>query len=97
MLNYQRNLISIYGPDCKMYYLDDDMQQCITYLSPLEAFIIYDDSIVRKAFIFIRYYKIIKMLNVGHGLMIQLFNTFIKTDRMFSMTMNIFMVLMVCR
>ncbi|MCB6417086.1 phage portal protein, partial [Faecalimonas umbilicata] len=39
---------SIYGHGYEMYYLDDNMQQCITYLSPLEAFIIYDDSIIGR-------------------------------------------------
>ena len=28
-------ICSIYGHGYEMYYLDDDMQQCITYLSPL--------------------------------------------------------------
>lgn len=58
-------ICSIYGHGYEMYYLDDDMQQCITYLSPLEAFIIYDDSIIEKPLFFIRYYKDYK--NVERG------------------------------
>ena len=56
---------SIYGHGYEMYYLDDNMQQCITYLSPLEAFIIYDDSIIERPLFFIRYYKDYK--NVERG------------------------------
>lgn len=48
---------SIYGRGYEMYYVDDNDQIGITYLSPLEGFIIYDESIVEKPLFFVRYYR----------------------------------------
>lgn len=50
-------LCSIYGKAYEMYYRDEDSELCITYLSPLEAFMIYDDSIVERPMYFVRVYK----------------------------------------
>lgn len=50
-------LMSIYGRAYEMYYADEEAELCITYLSPLEAFMIYDDSIVERPLYFVRVYK----------------------------------------
>lgn len=49
-------LCSIYGHGYEMYYRDEDSELCITYLSPMDAFMIYDDSIVEKPMYFVRVY-----------------------------------------
>lgn len=48
---------SIYGKGYEMYYVDDQGNIGITYLTPLDAFIIYDDSILEHPLFFIRHYK----------------------------------------
>ena len=50
-------LCSIFGKGFEMYYRDEESELCITYLSPLEAFMIYDDSIVERPLYFVRVYK----------------------------------------
>lgn len=49
-------LCSIYGKAYEMYYNDAEGNIGITYLSPLEAFFIYDDSILERPLYFVRYY-----------------------------------------
>ena len=49
-------LCSIFGKAYEMYYRDEDSELCITYLSPMEAFMIFDDSIVERPLYFIRRY-----------------------------------------
>ena len=39
-----------------MYYTDENAELCITYLSPRDAFMIYDDSIVERPLYFVRRY-----------------------------------------
>ena len=39
-------ICSIYGKGYEMYYVDESGNIGITYLSPMDAFIIYDDSIL---------------------------------------------------
>lgn len=50
-------ICSIYGRGYEMYYADEDSELCITYLSPREAFMIYDESIVERPLFFVRVYK----------------------------------------
>ena len=50
-------LCSIFGHGYEMYYRDEDSELCITYLSPMDAFMIYDDSIVERPMYFVRVYK----------------------------------------
>lgn len=50
-------LCSIFGHAYEMYYRDEDSELCITYLSPVEAFMVYDDSIVERPMYFVRVYK----------------------------------------
>lgn len=47
---------SIYGNGYEMYYVDEDGNIGITYLTPMEAFIIYDDSILERPLFFVRRY-----------------------------------------
>lgn len=49
-------ICSIYGHGFEMYYTDEASELCITYLSPMEAFMIYDDSIVERPMFFVRRY-----------------------------------------
>lgn len=46
----------IYGKGFEIYYTDEAAELCITYLSPMEAFMIYDDSIVEREMYFVRRY-----------------------------------------
>lgn len=48
---------SIYGSGFELLYTDEDARIRITYLSPLECFLIYDDSVARKPLYGVRYYK----------------------------------------
>ena len=50
-------LCSIYGKGYEMYYVDDMGEIGITYLSPEDAFMIYDDSILDRPRYFCRIYK----------------------------------------
>lgn len=50
-------ICSIYGRAYEMYYNDDVGNIGITYLSPMEAFFIYDDSVLERPMYFVRYYK----------------------------------------
>ena len=49
-------MCSIFGNGYEMYYTDEESELCITYLSPLEAFMIYDESIVERPLFFVRRY-----------------------------------------
>lgn len=49
-------ICSIYGHGFEMYYTDEDSELCITYLSPIEAFMIYDESIIERPLFFVRRY-----------------------------------------
>lgn len=50
-------ICSIYGHGYEMYYTDEEAELCITYLNPMEAFMIYDESIVERPLYFVRRYK----------------------------------------
>lgn len=58
-------ICSIYGSGFEMYYVDEIGNIGITYLSPMEAFIIYDDSILERPMFFVRHY--LDADNVEHG------------------------------
>lgn len=49
-------LCSIYGKAYEMYYVDSVGEIGITYLSPMDAFMIYDDSVLMKERYFVRLY-----------------------------------------
>ena len=50
-------IMSIFGKGYETYYTDEDAELCITYLNPMEAFMIFDDSIVEHPMYFVRRYK----------------------------------------
>lgn len=49
-------LCDIHGKGYEMYYTDEASELCITYLSTMDAFMIYDDSIVERPMYFVRRY-----------------------------------------
>ena len=49
-------ICSIFGKGYEMYYVDEESNICITYLSPMDAFMIYDDSVLQKERYFVRLY-----------------------------------------
>ncbi len=58
-------ICSIYGKGYEMYYNDEDGNVGIIYLDPTEAFMIYDDSVLKRERYFVRLYK--DEDNVLHG------------------------------
>lgn len=50
-------LCSIFGKAYEMYYIDEVGNVGITYLSPMEAFMVYDDSILERPIAFVRLYE----------------------------------------
>ena len=49
-------ICSIFGHGYEMYYTDEMADLCVTYLDPLEAFMVFDESIVERPLFFIRRY-----------------------------------------
>lgn len=49
-------IMSIFGMGYEMYFTDEDSELCITYLTPIEAFMIYDESIIERQLYFVRRY-----------------------------------------
>ena len=49
-------ICSIFGKGYEMYFTDEESELCITYLSPIEAFMVFDDSILERPLYFIRRY-----------------------------------------
>ena len=49
-------ICSIFGKGYEMYYVDEESNVCITYLSPMDAFMIYDDSVLQRERYFVRLY-----------------------------------------
>lgn len=48
--------MSIYGKGYEMYFTDEEAELCITYLTPIEAFMVFDDSILERPLYFVRRY-----------------------------------------
>lgn len=49
-------MCSIYGNAFELLYVNEESKICMTYFSPMEAFIVYDDSVARKPLYGVRYY-----------------------------------------
>lgn len=49
-------ICSIFGKGYELYFTDEEANLCITYLTPKEAFMIFDDSIIERPLFFIRRY-----------------------------------------
>lgn len=45
---------SLFGKGYELYFTDEESEQCITYMSPEEAFMVYDDSVVASPLFFVR-------------------------------------------
>lgn len=58
-------ICSIYGRGCELLYTDEESEVCVTYLTPFEGFVVYDDSVARKPLYAVRYYW--DKYNVMHG------------------------------
>ena len=50
-------IMSIYGKGYEMYFTDEESEQCITYLTPIEAFMVFDDTVQERPLYFVRRYK----------------------------------------
>lgn len=49
-------IMSIHGKGYEMYFTDDESELCTAYLSPVEAFMVFDDSILKRPMFFVRRY-----------------------------------------
>lgn len=58
-------IMKIYGRGYEMYFVDEEGEIGITYLDPMEAFMIYDESILQRPRYFVRTYK--DTDNIIHG------------------------------
>lgn len=58
-------LCDIFGRAYEMYYIDEKGMEGITYLSPMQSFMITDDSILERPLYFVRLYR--DEDNVMHG------------------------------
>lgn len=47
-------IMSIHGKGYEMYFTDEESELCTAYLSPAEAFMVFDDSILKRPMFFIR-------------------------------------------
>lgn len=47
-------IMSIHGKAYEMYFTDEDSELCTAYLSPVEAFMVFDDSILKRPMFFVR-------------------------------------------
>lgn len=50
-------LMDIFGKGYEVYFTDEESELCITYMSPMEAFMIHDDSVVQRPLFFVRRWK----------------------------------------
>lgn len=47
----------IYGRSFAFIYQNEDAKTCMTYVSPAEGFMVYDDTVARQPLCFVRYWK----------------------------------------
>lgn len=45
---------SLFGKGYELYFMDEEAEQCITYMSPETSFMVYDDSILEVPLFFVR-------------------------------------------
>lgn len=50
-------IVSIFGRGYEIYYTDEDGIECVSYLDPIESFMIYDEAIQPHPLYFVRTYK----------------------------------------
>lgn len=58
-------ICSIFGSGFELVYTDEYAQICMTYFTPMECFVIYDDSVARNPIYGVRYYKNSDGVTVG--------------------------------
>lgn len=58
-------IMKIYGRGYEMYFVDEEGEIGITYLDPMEAFMIFDESILQRPRYFVRTYR--DTDNIVHG------------------------------
>ena len=58
-------ICSVYGNGFEMLYTDEQSRMCDTYFTPLECFMIYDDSVARKPLYGVRYFIDVEGNTVG--------------------------------
>lgn len=46
-----------FGTGNEIYYTDEDGKLCVQQISPIESFMIYDDSVLMRQMFFVRYYQ----------------------------------------
>ncbi len=49
-------IMSIYGKGYEMYFTDEESELCTAYLTPIDAFMVFDDSILKRPMFFVRLY-----------------------------------------
>lgn len=49
-------ICSIYGTGYELYYTDEQSELCSVYLTPIEAFMVFDDSVIERPMFFVRLY-----------------------------------------
>lgn len=47
-------IMSIFGKGYEMYFTDEESELCTAYLTPVEAFMVFDDSILKRPMFFVR-------------------------------------------
>ena len=50
-------ICSIYGRGYEMYYVDENSELCTAFLTPMDAFMVFDDSILERPMFFVRTYE----------------------------------------
>lgn len=53
----ESKLCSIFGRGYELYYVDENAELCIAHESPLNAFMVFDDSVKPQPLFFVRYWK----------------------------------------
>lgn len=53
----ESKLCSIFGKGYELYYVDENAELCVAHESPLNAFMVFDDSVKPQPLFFVRYWK----------------------------------------
>lgn len=54
-----------FGTGNEIYYTDEDGKLCVQHITPLESFMIYDDSVLMREMFFVRYYRDVNGIERG--------------------------------
>lgn len=50
-------MCDIFGRGYEIYYTDEESELCVAYVSPIDGFMVFDDSIIERPLWFVRLYK----------------------------------------